>query len=338
MAHRAFEDWIAGLPKTETHLHIEGALPWGCVVELDPAMAEFRPQSWNPDYRFAGFDQFESELLGAAAPWFQSVERYYEAARRIFRRLFEEESVRYVETSFASGVVEAVGLDGAAVAEAIAGAAPEGMVVRVFMGIHHNGYTERSAAFIEECVHWPHLAGVDLHGTETLPLEDWTPRIWENARKAGKLTKAHAGEFCGPEFIREVVDKLGVTRIQHGVRAIGEKGFPEWLAERGVTLDMCPISNLKLGPVKSLDEYPIRLFQEAGLRCTVNTDDPLSFGNRLRDDFTALWLAGACEPADLIHCIRAGFQGALVAEDQKKVWLKELEGALEGNPPPSKDV
>ena len=98
-------DFIQRLPKTETHLHIEGALPWELLHQLDPKRFAQPPASWAGDFRYKSFEHFERELLDMAFAWFTSPERYYEAAKIIFQRHLEQ-NVRYVETSFASGVIE----------------------------------------------------------------------------------------------------------------------------------------------------------------------------------------------------------------------------------------
>lgn len=316
------------LPKTETHLHIEGALPWECLRGLDAARYAQVPPSWAADYRFASFADFEQALLDAAVPWYTDAERYHAAARIIFDKLWREEGVRYVETSFASGVIEYARLDGAAVAAAIKAAAPAGMEVRVFMGIHHHGYNPRSCDFIEASLGWAALDGLDLHGEETLPLEPWTADLWARARAAGKVTKAHAGEFCGPDFVRRVVEELGVTRIQHGVRAVEDPQLPTWLAQRGVSMDVCPISNVKLRVAPSFAEHPLRSLLAAGVRCTLSTDDPMTFGNRLRDEYAALYLEGGYTIAQLLQCMRNGLELALVEAPQRAQWLAEFERAV----------
>ncbi len=282
------DEFLRRLPKTETHLHVEGALPWHLINDLHPERFPEPPASWNDGYKFRDFAHVETELLEMAGVWFTSPERYHEAAGIIFRRLQEEENVHYLETSFASGVIEHFGLDGRAVAEAIKAAAPDGLTVRLFMGIHHDGYTARSSGFIEDSLHWEALDGLDLHGTETTPLEPWTAGLWKRARAAGKQTKAHAGEFAGPEFVWRVVDELGVTRIQHGVRSIEDPRLVRHLVDVGALLDFCPISNVKLDVVARMSEHPVRQLFDAGIICTLSTDDPVSFGNRLGEEYTAL--------------------------------------------------
>jgi adenine deaminase len=281
--------FIRGLPKAEHHLHIEGALPFELLHGLDPQRFAQPPESWEPGFRFHDFAHFEHELLSLAGAWFTSPERYHAAASLIFTRLQAEQGAVRVATSFASGVIEYLGLDGQQVAAAIAAAAPPGLEVRVFMGIHHNGYTPRSAPFIEASLGWPELAGYDLHGTETFPVEPWTADFWSRARSAGKETKAHAGEFCGPDFVWWVLDNLEVSRIQHGVRAIEDPHLVRRLAADGVVLDVCPISNLKLGVVPSLQQHPLRRLVDGGVVCTLNTDDPMSFGNHLAQEYAVAY-------------------------------------------------
>ncbi|NDV63015.1 adenosine deaminase [Puniceicoccales bacterium CK1056] len=308
--------FLASLPKTETHLHIEGALPWDLLNQLDPGRFTHPPKSWDDHYKFSSFAEFEEELLSMAFAWFTSPERYYEAAKKIFNRLHTEENVQYIETSFASGMIEYLGLDGEAVAKAIKAAAPAGVPVRVFMGIHHNGYTEKSRPFIEDSLRWEALDGLDLHGTETVPLEPWTADVWKRARESGKRTKAHAGEFCGPEFVWQVVEELGVRRIQHGVRSVDSPRLLRHLADIGAILDVCPISNVKLAVVERMQDHPIRELFEAGVTCTLSTDDPISFGNTLGEEYTALYNELGFSYAELGELAANGFRHAIGSKEQ----------------------
>lgn len=296
---------LLSLPKAERHLHIEGALPWHLLHTLEPARFPSPPGSWHPDFRFRDFSHFEAELLEMAFAWYISPERYHEAAKIVFARHLAQ-NVRYVETSFASGVVEFGGLDGRAILHAIKSAVPVGLTVKVFLGIHHNGYNERTWDFLEECLFWTELDGLDLHGTESLPLEPWTAVLWQKARAQGKMTKAHAGEFCGPDFVRKVIAELGVTRIQHGVRAAEDSALLSEMARNGIECDVCPISNVKLGVVPSIQAHPLRKMLDAGVRCTINTDDPVSFGNTLMDEYALLAHEGGFKEAELFELAKMG--------------------------------
>jgi hypothetical protein len=155
-------DFIQSLPKTETHLHLEGALPLELLQRVRPEFVR-PPASWSPDFKFTDFAHFERELLDMVFSWYISPERYHEAAKIIFGRHVAQ-NVKYVETSFASGVIEFLGLDGREVLAAIRAAVPAGLEVRIFMGIHHNGAGPNMLPVLEDALGWKELAGVDLHG------------------------------------------------------------------------------------------------------------------------------------------------------------------------------
>ena len=117
---------------------------------------------------------------------------------------------------------------------------------------------------------------------------DWIPKLWRKAASNGRILKAHAGEFGPAANVREAIEKLNVRRIQHGTRAFEDDSVVDLLKEVDATLDLCPISNLKLQVVPSMKEHPVRLFFDQGIRCTLSTDDTFSFGNSLTDEYEAL--------------------------------------------------
>ncbi len=315
-------DFIAALPKTETHLHIEGALPFELLQRVRP---EFKqpPASWARDFKFRDFAHFEEELLAMAFSWYTSPERYHEAAKLIFAGHLRQ-NVRYVETSFASGVVEFLGLDGQEVLAAIRAAVPTGLEVRVFFGIHHNGAGPKMLPVLEQALGWRDLAGIDLHGTESFPIEPWTAPYWAAARQAGKKTKAHAGEFMGAPFVRRILDELQPDRIEHGVRAAEDPALLTEIRRRGVALDVCPISNHKLMPGVALETHPIRTLFDAGVTVTVSTDDPISFGNTITDEYIALAERGGFNRAELAQIARNGWLVADVPATTRAAMLAEI--------------
>ena len=282
------------------------------------------PPWWAPGHRYPDFATFETGLLTHAALWYKSPERYHEAARVIFDGLVAQ-NVRYVEISFHLPIGTIIGADPRDILDAIRSAAPAGLVVRVFAGMRRIDCTPALAPVIDSLHTWEHLAGIDLHGQEQWPLEPWSAPVWRRMGEAGKVTKAHAGELAGAGSVRQVVEQLGVRRVQHGVRAIEDPQVVELLVENDVTLDTCPISNLKLGVVTSLGEHPLPRLLEAGVRCTVSTDDPFCFGNTLTDEYTALATGMGLPPARLAQVARNGFEVALIDDALRRECLDELE-------------
>jgi adenosine deaminase len=318
--------FIQALPKTETHLHIEGALPYELLQKLDPQAYPPDPEFRRRSYRYPTFPDFERTLLGHALPWFTTAERYHEAARAIFAGHVRQ-NVRYVETSFHLPVTEFIRVPGPVIIDAIRSAAPKGLEVRVFAGMLRTSYDGPLRGAIDEMETWEHLAGVDLHGLETMPTEPWSRPVWDRVRRAGKVTKCHAGEFEGAPKVREAIQELGVRRVQHGIRSIEDPSVVRLAAELGVTFDICPISNVGLGVVPDIASHPIRALMKAGINCTVSTDDPLSFANTLTDEYTALASEAGFTRQELSQVARNGWAVADIGDVERRAMLAEIDKA-----------
>jgi adenosine deaminase len=181
---------------------------------------------------------------------------------------------------------------------------------------------------LEDALTWKNLDGIDLHGAEDVPVGDWAPGLWQRARDAGKFTKAHAGEFMGPDFIRYAIETLGVTRIEHGTRVIEDASLISLIRDRGVALDMCPISNLKLGVTPSAQAHPIRQLLDAGITCTVSTDDPISFGNHIEDEYHLLAEDLGFSHDELAEVAKNGFKVALAPADWRQEQICQIDNLL----------
>lgn len=317
-------DFIQALPKTETHLHIEGALPYELLTAWDPAQWPPDPVFRSRAYRYTSFPDFERILLDHALPWFTSAEKYHEAAKAIFAKHVAQ-NVRYVETSFHLPVTQFIKVPGPEIIAAIRSAAPAGLEVRVFAGMLRSDIGGDLQPTIDELHTWEGLAGIDLHGHEIMPTPPEAAAIWARARAAGKITKCHAGEFDGAARVREAIEVLGVTRVEHGVRAIEDMSVVKLAAERGVTFDVCPISNVGLKVVPSMKEHPLRRLMVAGVRCTVSTDDPLCFANTLNEEYLTLAQDLTFTRAELAQLAKNGWEVADVAPGTRKAMIADIE-------------
>lgn len=323
-------DFIQALPKTETHLHVEGALPYELLVA-------WQPEQWPPDpkfrarsYRYTSFPDFERILLDNALPWFTTAERYYEAAKAIFAKHVAQ-NVRYVETSFHLPVTGFINVPGPEIIAAIRAAVPAGLEVRIFTGMLRTDIGGELRPTIDKLHTWDGLAGVDLHGYEQMATHPDTAAVWARLGAAGKILKCHAGEFDGAARVREAIEVLGVKRIQHGVRAIEDAAVVKLAADRGVTFDMCPISNVGLKVVATMKEHPLRTLMRAGVRCTVSTDDPLCFANSIAEEYETLARELTFTPAELAQVARNGWEVADVSpavRDAALDTIKRVAGSV----------
>ncbi len=318
------ERFVRSIPKTETHLHIEGSLPYEMLHELDPGKFPENPEFRQPGYKFPNFVEFEDLLIAHAMAWYTSAERYFEASSAIFRKLADQ-NVKYVETSVHLAITDFIDANGRDIVQAVKSAAPEGMDVRVIGALTRDGYTDTMKVTIDSLHTWDELDGIDMHGREWLELEDWAEPIWTRFRDQGKIIKVHAGEFGGPEKIYEALNQLGAQRVQHGVRATEDPELVKRMASEGVILDTCPISNEKLQVFPSMKDHSIRQLFDAGVICTINTDDPLCFANTICDEYLALASELDFTKSELGELAKNGFMYARMDENQKTAFIEEID-------------
>ena len=153
---------------------------------------------------------------------------------------------------------------------------------------------DQTSAEAMDLVDW--IAGADRHrvvglsidGNEADGASSHTDRFEPAFRQAGQRNLrrcAHAGESSGPQGVRDAVDRLGAERVDHGVRSVEDPSLVAELASRGVPLDLCPSSNVTLRIVPSLVDHPVERLRAAGVRVSLNTDDPLLFGVDLPGEY-----------------------------------------------------
>jgi aminodeoxyfutalosine deaminase len=168
------------------------------------------------------------------------------------------------------------------------------------------------------------VLGVGLGGLEAdFGPEPYAP-AFELARDLGLAPVPHAGEVAGPPSIRGALDELGAVRLRHGIRAVEDAGLVDELRDRELVLDVCPISNLRTGAVRSLDEHPLPELVRAGVRCSISTDDPAMFDTDLSRDYEAAASLGL-SPREAYE---AGVLGAL-CDEPTRARLREVGAAFD---------
>jgi aminodeoxyfutalosine deaminase len=155
------------------------------------------------------------------------------------------------------------------------------------------------------------IVGIGLGGEENLyPPEPFEP-AFRAAQEGGLASVPHAGEVMGAHSVRGALEKLDADRIRHGIRAEEDPGLVREIADRNIVLDVCPISNLRTGAVRSLEEHPLPRLVAAGVQCSVSTDDPQMFDTDLTRDYEAATSLGLSPK--LFYS--AGVAGALCDEE-----------------------
>jgi aminodeoxyfutalosine deaminase len=163
------------------------------------------------------------------------------------------------------------------------------------------------------------IVGIGLGGEENLyPPEPFAP-VFATAKADGLASVPHAGEVVGATSVRGALEALDADRIRHGIRAVDDPGLVRELAGRELVLDVCPISNLRTGVVRSLAEHPLPRLVAAGVRCSISTDDPEMFDTDLTRDYEAATSLGLSPK--LFY--DAGVAGAL-CDDETRARLREI--------------
>jgi len=162
------------------------------------------------------------------------------------------------------------------------------------------------------------VIGVGIGGSE----QDFPPEpfqeVYEQARQYGFHTSAHAGEAAGAESVWGALRTLKVERIGHGTRAEQDEQLLNYLAEHQIPLEMCPMSNVRTGVVKSINEHPVRRFFERGIIITINSDDPKMFDNSMAEEYQLLEEQLGFSREDIRTLILQGIQSSWMPEGNKQ--------------------
>ncbi|GAB3496207.1 adenosine deaminase [Nocardiopsis coralliicola] len=152
------------------------------------------------------------------------------------------------------------------------------------------------------------------------------------ARRAGLISAPHGGELGGARSVRECLDELGADRVGHGVRAVDDPYLVERIATQGVTLEVCPTSNVSLGVAAELERVPLRRLFDGGAPIALGADDPLLFGPRLAEQYRiAREVFGFSDP-ELAELARMSIRGSGAPEWLRKDMLAGVDEWLAAAP------
>jgi adenosine deaminase len=284
---------VHALPKAELHVHLETSLRLRRLAEELHAPSLTEPYLVSDPKRHLGYDRLRRlRYLGRAGKVPDSLYTHRNVARITYELLREaaEDHVRYVEVRVGGrrgfallgirGMLEAMA-EGRARAEEEFGIRCGFLVTLVRERGPENALeVAEIAASCAECG----VVGLDLAGDE----ENFPPALFaracEVAREAGLGITVHAGEFSGPASVWTAIYQLGATRIGHGFRAVEDPELVAYLRDHRITLEICPTSNVRLGLVPNWKEHPVRALFDAGVRVTLNSDDPLLLRTNLTSE------------------------------------------------------
>ncbi len=325
--------FVKGLPKAELHLHIEGSLE----PELMFALAERNKVSIpfasvedvRAAYDFSNLQDF-LDIYYAGADVLRTEADFRDLATAYFDRAAAD-GVRHAEIFFDPqthtdrGIPFQVVADGllAGIAEAQAKHGLTSKLILCFLR-----HLDEDAAFetLKAAEPWlDRIEGVGLDSSEVGHPPGKFARVFEAAHSMGLKAVAHAGEEGPPEYVWEALDLLHIDRLDHGNRALEDAKLTERLAQSGMTLTVCPLSNLKLCVIPDMAAHPIDRMLKAGLRATINSDDPAYFGGYVADNYVAAAQARGLGREELVTLARNSFLGSFLPQEQIAEHLARLD-------------
>jgi len=293
------------------------------AVPTDPeALARF--------FTFTDFAHF-IEVYLATVDLLRTPEDLWTLTHDVARDLAAQ-NVRYVELTCTPFTSMAVGITAEAYVEAIEDArrralADFGLEMRWIFDIPGESGVPSADATLDVALRLrpDGLVGFGLGGPEIgVPRPQFQPHF-DAARAAGLRSVPHAGESTGPQTIRDALDFLGAERIGHGIAAAQDPELMERLAAEGITLEVCPTSNVCTRSVPSLEEHPLPLLVAAGVPVTINSDDPPMFSTTLNHEYQVAADLLGLDESGLADLARASVTASFAAQDIKTRVLAEID-------------
>jgi adenosine deaminase len=205
------------------------------------------------------------------------------------------------------------------------GEARLGITHRLIMCFLRHLSEDDAFATLDEAMPWlDRIAGVGLDSSEVGHPPEKFARVFAKARSLGLKLVAHAGEEGPPDYVWQALDTLGIDRIDHGNRALEDEALVDRIVREGLTLTVCPLSNLKLCVIDDIADSPVRTMLERGIRATVNSDDPSYFGGYINDNFHAVAEALDLSVDDIATLAINSFEGSFLSESDKAVFVAEI--------------
>jgi adenine deaminase len=331
-----FATWLAGLPKAELHLHIDGSLQAGRMLALAESNRIKLPYTSVEQLEAAcHFKDLQSFLdlyyLGASV--LRQPEDFYHLLRDYLLKC-REENILHAEvmvepqTYFPNGVSMAVMMEG--FKQAIAEAEREwGQSTLLILSFLRHLPEADCLQTLELARPWREdFVAVGLASSEVghPPVKFRT--LYQQARQQGYRCTAHAGEEGPPAYMREALDLLQVERIDHGVRGEEDPALLAELVQGQLPLTVCPLSNVRLRVFDTLRDHNILRLLDAGVKVTVNSYDPAYFGGFLNANYQALHTSLGLSANQAALLARNSFEASFLPEAQKQQHLAKLQQYL----------
>lgn len=319
-------DALMPIPKAELHLHIEGTLEPELAFALAARNGVALPYADTDDlrkaYQFSDLQSFLNlyyELMAVL----RTEDDFADLADAYLARAAAQ-GVRHAEIFFDPQAHISRGIGIGTVVEGLGRAldrseAVHGVSTQLIMCFLRDESAESAMETLQAAKPYlGRIVGVGLDSAEVGHPPVKFREVYEAAAALGLRRVAHAGEEGPPSYITEALDVLGVERIDHGLRCMEDPELVARLVRERVPLTLCPLSNVRLRAVDVLEDHPLPAMLDAGLLCTVNSDDPAYFGGYVGDNFLAVREALGLSPDRLRDLARNSFVASFLDHDEER--------------------
>lgn len=304
MCQSPLHEFLEGLPKCEHHVHLEGTLEPELIFELaarngitlptDPVYTSVETLKKRYEH-FSNLDDFLHFYFEGMAV-LRKEEDFADLAWAYFQKAHAD-GVHHAEVFFDPQVHESRGVPYDTIVMGFSKGCKRaetelGLSTRLILCFVRHLPVASAKEVYEEFVAHKHFESGVVHGlgwssSEVGPPKDMFREIYASAAQKNIPLTAHAGEEGDPTYISTALE-LGARRIDHGIRLVEDEELMKRVARESILLTVCPLSNVRLRCVSSVKEVPIRRFLEAGVKFSINSDDPAYFGGYILDNYCAV--------------------------------------------------
>lgn len=330
------ETFIKKIPKAELHIHIEGTLEPELIFKI--AKRNNIPLSYRsvPELRKAyNFSNLKSflDIYYEGTKVLKKECDFYDMAWAFVERL-RAQNVFHAEIFFDPQTHINHGISFKTIVEGIHKAFEDGrkkygISFGLIMCFLRHLSTDFAYEVLEESIPYKKLiVGVGLDSSEIGNPPVKFSGVFKKARQLGYKAVAHAGEEGPPEYIWQALENLKVLRIDHGIKCIKDKSLVKELVKRQMPLTVCPLSNVKIGLFKKLEEHNVKKLLDSGLNVTVNSDDPAYFSGYIVDNFVGIQKALNLNKKDIYKLAKNSLSASFLTQDGKAKLTDKLENFM----------
>jgi adenosine deaminase len=329
MPTTAMRELVQQMPKAELHIHIEGSLEPELIFSLAQRngikLAYASVDELRAAYAFTDLQSFLDIYYAGASVLIEEQDFYDMTAAYLARAAADQ--VRHAEIFFDPQTHTERGIDFGTMISGIWRACQDGPISAslIMCFLRHLSEAEAMATLEQALLYRDKFIGVGLDSSEKGHPPEKFARVFARCRDLGLHLVAHAGEEGPPAYISTALDLLQVERIDHGVRCLEDQDLTRRLAREQVALTVCPLSNVKLRVFDDMGAHNLIALLDAGLRVTVNSDDPAYFGGYMNANFLALVDALPLSREQAQRLARNSFTAAFLDPDTRQGYLDEVD-------------